>query len=324
MINESDIALSYEDAENLVGSEIEKALSGSHELVRGYLGYLNSSGGKLIRAKALLACAMKPDGSVSTDAVRLAAAIEIFHLATLVHDDIIDDAAVRRGKASLHRKFGRKVAVICGDYLFSLALKQLTQILNRKDYADLSVPDFISRVCVGELEQFINNRNFSLSVYRYLKIISGKTAALFEACFFAGAILAGDEENAKKYMRAGRYIGMVFQLNDDCMDYEESEDIARKSVMSDFEQGVVTLPLIYTFSKMPDLTEKALNSEFSADDAVRAVKKSGGIGFTRAVSRAYYEKCLRTIEKISLPDDKRKRLVSILDKAYNGVRAKGK
>ena len=94
--------------------------------------------------------------------------------------------------------------------------------------------------------------------------------------------------------------------------------------MSDLEQGVVTLPLIYTFSKMPDLTEKALNSEFSADDAVRAVKKSGGIGFTRAVSRAYYEKCLRTIEKISLPDDKRKRLVSILDKAYNGVRAKGK
>ena len=183
--------LSVDDALSETTKEIDKALKFSPSVIRRYTKHLAASRGKMIRAMSLITCAQNKEGLVPPNAVKFAAAIEILHLATLVHDDIIDDADVRRGKLTLQRQFGKRAAVICGDYLLTLALRLGADIPNRQDYLELDFPDYISRVCFGELYQYMNNGNFDLSVYKYLKIISGKTAALFEASFLAGALTGG-------------------------------------------------------------------------------------------------------------------------------------
>lgn len=301
----------------LVEKEIDKVLSLSPKIIRKYTEHLMLSRGKYIRSLSLLICAQDKDEYVHPNAIKLAAAIELIHLATLVHDDVIDNADLRRGNITLQKKFGKKTAVICGDYLLCMALRVAGSIYNKEDYIDLNIPDYMTKVCLGELNQHLNNFNFELSVYRYLKIISGKTAALFEASFYAGSIFGeNNEENRKKYTELGRYIGMIFQLTDDCMDFETTENIAKKPVQSDYEQGVITLPLIYAFKNVPKLKEKAKSNELKSNDVNDAVLKSGGIKFTHSFSKKYYDKSIKIIEELNITDKKRMQLKSILDKSF--------
>ncbi len=302
---------------DIVKEEINRALSTTPIIIRQYTKHLTGSSGKFIRAIALLTCAQNEDGLIHHDAINFAAAIELVHLATLVHDDVIDNANIRRGNLTLQKKYGKRTAVICGDYLFCVALKLVSSISNKKEYLDIGIPDYMSKVCLGELNQHINNGFLDLSVYQYLKIISGKTAALFEASFYAGAILSEqDDLTIRKYMRLGRYIGMIFQMTDDCMDFETTENIAKKPVQSDFEQGVITLPLIYAFKNMLGLKEKAKNNLLSRNDINDAVIKTGGLTYTRLVSKKYYNKALLIINELEITKDKKIKLLSILDKAY--------
>ena len=316
--NDSDISYSTLDsALSLVKEEVDRALSTSPIIIRGYTKHLMAARGKFIRAISLLTCAQNKDDLIKTDAVKLAAAVEILHLATLVHDDVIDDADIRRGIPTLQKKFGKKTAVICGDYLLCIALKLAADVPDKQNYQNLNMPDYMTRVCFGELNQHINNGNFDLSVYRYLKIISGKTAALFEASFYAGAVLSGsDPSEIKKYKRLGRYIGMIFQLIDDCMDFEASENIAMKPVQSDFEQNVITLPLIHTFANMLGFKEKTKLNEVSREDINDAVSRTGGLSYTRMIAKKYYNKFLKILDETDITENKKNGLISILNKAF--------
>ena len=168
-------------ANELVEAEVDRTLSTSPFVIREYMKHLALSTGKHIRATSLLVSAMDSDDLINVDAIKFAAAIELIHLATLVHDDIIDNADLRRGELSLQKKYGKRTAVICGDYLLCVALKTAADVEDKDRYVKFNAPDYMSRVCLGELNQHINNGNFELSTYRYLKIIAGKTAALFEA-----------------------------------------------------------------------------------------------------------------------------------------------
>ncbi|HHV12761.1 MAG TPA: polyprenyl synthetase family protein [Clostridiales bacterium] len=309
-------ALLPEEALEQVKREVEHALSKSPLLIREYTKHLAMSQGKYIRAVSVITCAMDKEGRVAANAVKIAAAIEILHLATLVHDDIIDNADLRRGEVTLQKKYGKRTAVICGDYLLSMALKMGASIENKKDYLDLRLPDYVGRVCLGELNQHLNNHNLSLSVFRYLKIISGKTAALFEASYYAGAIFSGcSEAEAKKYKRLGYYVGMIFQLVDDCIDFEETVETAYKPVQSDYEQGVITLPLIHALTKRQDLKERAGQSGLQREEINKAVTESGGITFTRAFVQRYYDKSVKVIEGLEADGDKQDKLMHILKKA---------
>lgn len=309
MINNFDYAF------ELVKQEVERALSSAPSIIRKYMLYLNKSSGKFVRGKALIACAEKNDKKIPSNAVQLAAAVEILHLATLVHDDVIDNAGKRRGSTTLQKKFGKKTAVICGDYLFCVALRLAGEVSDKEKYLNLNIPDYMSRICAGELNQHINNGNFDLSVLNYMRIISGKTAALFEATFYAGAVLSEvGESDVKKYMRLGRYMGIVFQLSDDCNDFETSENVAKKPVQSDYEQGVITLPLIYAFKSLREFKEKAKTKILCRDEINHAVSQSGGIKYTRMVSKKYYDKALTLINELNITDEKRLRLKAILDK----------
>lgn len=309
-------AILPEQALESVKAEVERALSKAPLLIREYTKHLTSSQGKFIRAVSVIACAEDKDGRVSPNAVKIAAAIEILHLATLVHDDVIDNADLRRGDVTLQKKYGKRTAVICGDYLLSLALKTAASVENKKDYLELELPDYVSRVCLGELNQHINNHNLNLSIYRYLKIISGKTAALFEASYLAGAIFAGcSEAETKKYKRLGYNIGMIFQLTDDCIDFENTRETAFKPVQSDYEQGVITLPLIHAMHELPEFKDKAEHNGVTREEINEAVIKTGGIGFTKLLVRRYYDKSIKTIQSMDAADHKKDKLTAILNKA---------
>ena len=315
-IEENTDVFQFDKAIELVKMEFENSLSKSPRIIREYTKHLMASRGKFIRAISVLLCAEDKEGLIPPNAIKIAAAIEILHLATLVHDDIIDNADLRRGDITLQKKYGKRTAVICGDYLLSVSLRLAASIPNKKDYLQLQLPDYVGKVCLGELNQHINNGNINLSIYRYLKIISGKTAALFEASFFAGAILSGiSEAEAKRYRQIGYYIGMIFQLTDDCIDFETTVEVANKPVQSDYEQGVITLPLIHAFSQLSEFKAKAERSGVTRSDINAAVAKTGGLSFTRMVVQKYYNKSMKIINELELSESKKGRLISVLDKA---------
>jgi heptaprenyl diphosphate synthase len=276
--------------------------------------------GKFIRAASVITCAMDQEGLISEKAVKMAAAIEIMHLATLVHDDVIDNADLRRGELTLQKKFGKRTAVICGDYLVCMAMKLAASASEKTDleeYMKLEIPDYMGRVCLGELNQHINNGNIDLTAAQYLRIISGKTAALFEASFFTGAALAEkDQHRIKKYAKLGHNIGMIIQLTDDCMDFEETEATAKKPVQSDYEQNVITLPLIHALKNLADFRKKAKKSKLTRSEINEAVKQTGGLNYTRLTAQKYYLKSQTLIEELAVSEEKEKELRFILDKAY--------
>jgi len=309
----------YESAFEQVKYEVDRLLSASPPVIRSYTEHLAQSMGKFIRAASVITCAMDREGRIGERAVKMAAAIEIVHLATLVHDDVIDNADLRRGEPTLQKKFGKKTAVICGDYLVCMAMKLAAAASDRSgldEYMKLEIPDYMGRVCIGELNQHINNGNIDITVRQYMKIISGKTAALFEASFFTGAALAEkDHKLIRKYAKLGHNIGMIFQLTDDCMDFEETEETAKKPVQSDYEQNVITLPLIYAFKKMPDLKKTAGTRSLSREEINEAVQKTGSLNDTKRMARKYYIRAQELIKELNTGEEKDRELSFILDKA---------
>lgn len=309
-------ALSCDEALEAAARLMRQTLRSAPAVVREYTAHLTLSQGKYIRARMVLACAMDENGRVAEEAVRFASAVELLHLASLVHDDVIDDADVRRGVVTLQKKFGKRTAVICGDFLLSLALQTVSDVPRREDYLSVKLPDTIRRLCLGELTQHIHNGDLGLSAYRYLKIIEGKTAALFEASCYGGALtLTRDEKALRNYRRLGHYIGMIFQLTDDCNDFESSRELSKKPVQSDYEQGVVTLPLIYTLEREPSFREELAKGGVSRHEFNETVVRSGGLTAAHRLVRRYREKALRALDKLALPGAKRARLGDLLDKA---------
>jgi len=316
-VAESPQGLSCENAIERTRKEVDRILSTSPLIIREFTRHLAQAPGKHIRAAALLVSAQDRQDRVPEDAVKVAAAVEILHLATLVHDDVIDNADLRRGLPTLQRKYGAKTAVICGDYLLSLAMSLAASVSRKEDWLALKLPGYMGRLSLGELNQHINNGNYHLTVIQYLKIISGKTAALFEASFLAGAVLAGEpEEHHRRFARLGRYVGMIFQLTDDCMDFEASRQVANKPVQSDYEQDVVTLPLIHAFNTVNGLRERACESRLEREEINRVVQQAGGLAFTRALARKYHRKAALLLAGLPVTPAKRAGLEQILETSY--------
>ncbi|AMC92938.1 hypothetical protein AOC36_02735 [Erysipelothrix larvae] len=300
----------------MVNAEVDNLLSTSPLLIRQYMTHLGKAKGKGIRASAVLASSITNENDIPLDAIHFASAIELLHLASLVHDDVMDDAKVRRGITTLNEKYGRKTAVICGDYVLALALKSFAKIEDGAKYSGFSLSTTMEDLALGELNQHINNGNLYISIPEYLAIIKGKTAALFEASFYAGAITSGvDNEEVEKYKPFGNNVGMIFQLMDDCLDYESSEAVALKPVASDFSQGVITLPLIHAFDEEPELRTTSLTREIVID----RVKKYSGVPFTKMKAQKYYDEAIAILETLNVSSMKKDQLQFILDKSMGKI-----
>lgn len=313
-----DGVLGYDEAVVRTGDEVRRLLKSAPTVIRHMTTHLAKAAGKMIRARALLACAIGRDGHINPDAVKAAAAVELLHLATLVHDDIIDNADKRRGIDTLHTKFGEKYAVLCGDYLFCMALEFVSTVNtpgNGQDAIDRSLPRYMTGVCLGEMRQNQNNHNYKLSEREYFKIIQGKTAVLFEACFYTGFMLSGEDEAYKdSYKEIGNNIGIIFQLADDCADYEATQEMTKKPVLSDYSRGVITLPLIFALKKDETLSEKiALGIEPTV--LKTAVQAAGGLDYTHAKIDSLYKKTKTLIKSLDVGIEKRELMTRLLQKA---------
>lgn len=309
--------LGYDEAVHLTELEIKRLLKTTPPLIRPQTSHLAQATGKGIRARALLACAVDGDNRVARDAVNAAAAVELLHLATLVHDDMIDDADMRRGIDTLHVKFGSKLAVLCGDYLLCLALDLASMIspseINRDKIGNV-LPSYFKDICLGEIQEFSNTGNLDLTESEYFKIISGKTAALFQATFHAGFLLADEPLEVKElYIEIGNQIGIIFQLVDDCLDFVSSRKTVKKPVLIDCSRGVMTLPLIYAM-KIDKTLRGKLESGMPEQELRDAVIAAGGIEYTQSKIRECHSKAKKLIASLS-SENKKTKLEQLLEKA---------
>ncbi len=300
-------SLAYEQALPAVQVLLQQTLTHVDVILADVCAHLDQSGGKNFRAALLLAAAADEAGQVPVAATRAAAALELLHLATLVHDDIIDEAPLRRGLPSVQSKFGKKTAVIGGDYLFCLSFNLIASISAGypEKFSDFSRA--MTNVCVGELNQFKHQADTDLSVYSHLRIIANKTAVLFTLALYAGGVLGGDSEReARRLGRLGFYIGMLFQLADDCLDYVSSARMMKKQVNHDLAEGVITLPLILHLVRHPEL-KPLLKSQLqagtlsAADVALLAqdVVAQGDVDRAWAVAERCYQKATRLLAGVS-------------------------
>ena len=207
-------------------------------------GYLIAAGGKRLRPVLTLASARAVGGRGGDAVAKLAAAVEFIHTATLLHDDVVDDSDLRRGKASAKNVWGASASILVGDFLFARAFTLMVET------KDLRILDILSRAsCViaeGEVRQLAALGRPDLPVPEYMAIVEAKTAALFEAAARAGAVTGcNDEKTADSMGEYGRRLGRAFQLVDDLLDYGGLTSVIGKSVGDDFREGKLTLPVLY-------------------------------------------------------------------------------
>lgn len=209
------------------------------------LKFLSRRNGKLMRPMLVLLVS-KCYGTVPDSAYHLAAAVELLHQGSLIHDDVVDESDKRRGRRSANAAFDNRIAVLLGDYVVSMALRQIAATGDLRSVDSLS--NLIGTLSEGEINQ-LNALNFdSLSEDTYFDIISKKTAVLFESCTSLSALLSGAfESDAAAFGHFGKVVGLCFQIMDDILDYHDSAETGKPSG-NDLKEGKFTLPAIYALS----------------------------------------------------------------------------
>lgn len=272
---------------------IHKGMASSVELIPDLARHLIESGGKRLRPLLTLAAA-KAGGYEGEGHVRLAAAVEFIHTATLLHDDVVDESALRRGKVSANLVWGNKPSVLVGDYLFSRAFQLMVETGN------LTVLDILSGasaiIAEGEVMQLGSSNNLAVTEAHYMKVVSAKTAALFSAAAEGGAVLAGRDSHFVDAMRTyGENLGIAFQLVDDALDYSGRQALMGKSVGDDFREAKMTLPIILSVARADEtarsfwkrVIETGNQTEADLHHAITLVEQTGSIQETMRRARAY-------------------------------------
>lgn len=206
--------------------------------------YLITAGGKRLRPALVLLAGGLGGKARREDLLNAAAAVELIHTATLIHDDIIDQSPLRRSQPTFHARWGTERAVLMGDYLYSTAFSLIARL--KSAYVTQLMSDVCQQLCRGELLEVDARFRLDLSESEYLDIIRDKTASLIGACCESGSHLAGAPEEAVRQLREfGINFGLAFQIIDDCLDLTGDEEKLGKSVLADLDKGVLSLPLIY-------------------------------------------------------------------------------
>jgi octaprenyl-diphosphate synthase len=249
-----------------VPSAILDILSTGNELASDVIRYFFTAQGKLLRpALAFLGAELKgAPAELDARLVPLASSFEIFHSATLIHDDIIDSAYVRRNIPTVNVKWGPEVAVLVGDYLHDKAIAAIFTNGNERIISLFLQTAGI--VCDGEIHELKEKDNFNLREEEYLEIVDKKTASLLACCVEAGGILAGaTPEEAEALKRFGRYFGIAFQIVDDCLDFTGNQEEFGKTLGADCAAGVLTLPLIRLLALVDDKTKSEVFKIFKSE-----------------------------------------------------------
>ncbi len=292
---------------DLIEKELEEAVSSNSQLVQNASLKLLKAGGKRIRPVFVLLSAKFGDYRIET-VKNVAMALELIHMASLVHDDIIDDANMRRGLPTINYIWDDRAAMYTGDYILARSLEYMTDIPNPLLHKKLSKA--IVEVCIGEIEQIKDKYQFDQSLRNYLRRIKRKTALLIAVSCELGAV-AGDTDESiyRRLYRFGYFIGMSYQITDDILDFTSSEEELGKPAGDDLRQGNVTLPALYAMCdphakvEIEKVTHETSKEEMSR--IIKLIKDTGAIEQSRELSRRYLDKALDILAE--LPESKAKR-----------------
>jgi octaprenyl-diphosphate synthase len=306
---DATLALIGEDLKN-VELQFKKDLQSDVPLIRKVGEYVLSSGGKRIRP-ALLLLAAKLCGYRGDRHVPLASVIEFIHTATLLHDDVVDSANLRRGIASANALWGNEASVLVGDFLFS---KSFSLMVADGDLAVLKVLSAATTIIAeGEVLQLVSTSDMDLSEESYIEVVKCNTAILLSAACQAGAILGkASPERETALSDFGLGLGIAFQLMDDTLDYVASEEQFGKSIGHDLEEGKITLPLIHTLKQctpgernlIGDIIEKDLMDKADFQSVFELVHRYGGIAYAIARAREYIAQAKTRLEVFEASQEK--------------------
>ena len=255
---------SVEEKLLLVEERIKSKLSSEVDLAQKMTSYHISTGGKRLRALLTLGSAKLCGYSKGSRDINLAACVELIHGATLMHDDVIDNGSVRRGKKTLNKMWGNHSSVLVGDYLLSRCFEMMVEDGNLEVLKLLSSTS--SKIAQGEILQLQHKGEIDMLEETYLKIISAKTAELFAAATKVGAILSDMKLKEKEALEFyGRNLGLTFQIADDTLDYNSELKLFGKKIGQDFYEGKITLPIILLYQKVNEQEKSLLKKIFSKD-----------------------------------------------------------
>ena len=290
-------------------------------LMDNALSFLSESVGKMMRPMLVLLVA-KSAGGINNKTFSAAAAVEMLHTASLLHDDVIDESDKRRGRPSLNVRFNNNVAVLAGDYMFSMSLGCAAKTGDTRVVESLSVMG--QDLPNGEVLQFEMQQNGSYSEENYLKAIYYKTSSLFVCCCACAVYTAGgNDEQVSRFSEFGKYAGLCFQMKDDIFDYY-SNDIG-KPTGSDMREGKITLPALYVLSNsknplLEPIREKLANGIFLDENEIETLigiaKNEGGIDYTNSYIERYRRAAIESLPSDIAPD-LRDALVAYIDYVIN-------
>lgn len=294
------------------------AMSHEEGLLGSALSHIRQRGGKRMRPLLALLLA-KNFGEVSDVTLNAAIGLELLHTASLVHDDVVDESAERRGQPSVNASFNNKVAVLVGDYILSTALLHVSMTGNQPIVENLS--RLGRTLAAGEILQLSNIKNPDFSEQVYYDVIRKKTASLFESCAVLGCLSVGaSAEETEKARRFGETLGMMFQIRDDIFDYYDSREIG-KPTGNDMAEGKLTLPVLYALKQSPydsmlNLAKKVKAGTINTDEIavlVELTKQLGGIEYAEQRMQDFYLQSMVFIDECVKKIEIRDALVTYLD-----------
>ncbi|TXH05204.1 MAG: octaprenyl diphosphate synthase [Nevskiaceae bacterium] len=303
-----------------VDATIRARLSSEVALINDIGGYIIAAGGKRLRP-ALVLLSARALGAGDGEPELLAATIEFIHTATLLHDDVVDESGLRRGRKTANAVWGNAGAVLSGDFLYSRAFQMMV------DSGRMSVmrvmADATNAIAEGEVLQLMNCGDPDVSEDRYLRVIELKTARLFEAATRLGAISAGADERALQRMgEYGHKLGLAFQLVDDLLDYTADPTVSGKNLGTDLAEGKPTLPLIHAMrhgsAEQSALVRDAIvNGRVeNLQSVLKTVESTGAIPYTRALAERYCREAESALSDV--PDSPYKNALIGLARYNNG------
>ena len=282
----SDVFAAYADEMRQIEAHLGRYITSDVKMIPEVAHHLIDSGGKRFRPLLHL-ISSRLCGYSGEHRFPLTAAIEFIHTASLLHDDVIDEAVIRRGKTSANNLWGNAASVLVGDFLYSKAFKLLSEV------GDIAIVQLMSKMTnimsEGEVFQLMKCGDTSLTEEEYLSIVEKKTAVLMSAACGSGAVLGGaSQAKIEALEQYGCKIGMAFQITDDTLDYMAKEEDFGKSIGKDLEEGKMTLPLIYTLVKCTqaerDMVKTTIEKKSFTTDTIRdifsLIQKSGGIDYS--------------------------------------------
>lgn len=273
-----------------VDAVIARRLSSDVALIDQIAGYIVHAGGKRIRPKLVLLFA-NALGFQRAERFELAAVVEFIHTATLLHDDVVDESSLRRGKPTANALFGNAASVLVGDFLYSRAFQMMVSV-NRMRVLEV-LAEATNVIAEGEVLQLMNMHDPDIAVEQYLRVIRYKTAKLFEASARLGAVLADASPEVEEACAGyGRALGTAFQLIDDALDYSGDTSALGKNVGDDLREGKPTLPLLVAMERGSPAERELIRHAIEQGEVqglaeiVKIVRKTGALDATREAARA--------------------------------------